>query len=51
MSLKRLIIVISIISAGVFILLVVVGVRVYKSTISPLLGMHEVPPSYVKPKW
>ncbi len=44
MSLKRLIIVISIISAGVFILLVVVGVRVYKSTFSPLLGMHEVPP-------
>ena len=50
MSLKRLITVISIIVGCAFILLVVVGVLVYKSIISPLLRTHEVPPELSKPR-
>jgi len=50
MSLKRLITVISIIVGCAFILLVVAGVLVYKSIISPLLRTHEVPPELSKPR-
>jgi len=47
---KRLITVISIILGCGFILLVVFGVLVYKSIISPLLAMKEVPPELREPR-
>jgi len=50
MSLKRLITLISIIVGCAFILLVVAGVLVYKSIISPLLVTHEVPPELREPR-
>lgn len=50
MSLKRIIIVISIIVGCMFIVLVVAGVVIYKSIISPLLVTREVPPELREPR-
>jgi hypothetical protein len=50
MSRKKIITVVSIILGCALILVVVVGVLVYKSIISPLLAMNEVPPELQKPR-
>jgi hypothetical protein len=50
MSPKRIITVVSIILGCALILLVVVGGLVYKSIISPLLAMREVPPELREPR-
>ena len=50
MSRKRLIIVISIILGCALILVVVGGVWIFKSAISPLLAMKEMPPELSEPK-
>jgi len=50
MSRKKIITVVSIILGCALIVLVVFGVLVYKSFISPLLAMREVPPELREPR-
>jgi len=50
MSRKKIITVVSIILGCALVLLVVFGVLIYKSIISPLLAMNEVPPELQKPR-
>jgi len=50
MSRKKIITVVSIILGCVLILVVVFGVLVYKSIISPILAMREAPPELQKPR-
>jgi hypothetical protein len=50
MSAKRIIIVISIIAGCGFILLVIAGFLIYRSTIGPLMAMREVPPELREPR-
>ena len=50
MSRKKIITVVSIILGCALILVVVLGVLVYKSIISPLLSMREAPPELQKPR-
>lgn len=50
MSRKRIITIVSIVLGCALVLLVVFGVLVYKSIISPLLSMNEAPPELQKPR-
>ncbi len=50
MSRKRIITIVSIILGCALVLLVVFGVLVYKSIISPLLAWNEIPPELQKPR-